>query len=66
MSYNRKITEYALLPNGAFPVDARSHFESLLEANRVNTDFAEERNHKSWIRQSLEKNEIRGYISFLN
>lgn len=35
MSYNRKITEYALLPNGAFPVDARSHFESLAEANDV-------------------------------
>lgn len=35
MSYNRKITEYALLPNGAFPLDARSHFESLLEANNV-------------------------------
>ena len=35
MSYNRKITEYALLPNGAFPVDARSHFESFAEANDV-------------------------------
>lgn len=35
MSYNRKITEYALLPNGAFPVDARSHFESLAEANDI-------------------------------
>ena len=32
MSYNRKITEYALLPNGAFPLDARSHFKSLAEA----------------------------------
>ena len=35
MSYNRKITEYALLPNGAFPLDPRSHFESLAEANDV-------------------------------
>lgn len=35
MSYNRKITEYALLPNGAFPLDPRSHFESLVEANDV-------------------------------
>ena len=35
MSYNRKITEYALLPNGAFPVDARSHFENFAEANDV-------------------------------
>ena len=35
MSYNRKITEYALLPNGAFPLDARSHFKSLAEAYKT-------------------------------
>ncbi len=35
MSYNRKITEYALLPNGAFPVDARSHFKSFAEAYKT-------------------------------
>ena len=35
MSYNRKITEYALLPNGAFPLDARSHFESFAEAYKT-------------------------------
>ena len=26
MKYSKKITEYALLPNKAFPLDARSHF----------------------------------------
>lgn len=35
MSYNRKITEYALLPNGAFPLDARSHFKSFAEAYKT-------------------------------
>ena len=35
MSYNRKITEYALLPNGAFPLDARSHFKSFAQANQA-------------------------------
>lgn len=31
-TYNRKFTEYALLPNGAYPLDARSHFGDFAEA----------------------------------
>ena len=38
-SYNRKVTEYALLPNGAYPLDARSHFKDFIEAyNKVSAD----------------------------
>lgn len=32
MSYNRKLTDYALLPTRAFPLDARSHFENFAVA----------------------------------
>lgn len=32
MSYNRKLTDYALLPTRAFPLDARSHFENFAAA----------------------------------
>lgn len=28
---DNKLTEYAFLPNGAYPLDARSHFENLKE-----------------------------------
>ena len=31
-TYNRKFTEYALLPKGAYPLDARSHFKDFVEA----------------------------------
>lgn len=32
MSYNRKLTDYALLPIRAFPLDARSHFKNFAVA----------------------------------
>ena len=38
-SYNRKVTEYALLPNGAYPLDARSHFKDFIEAyNKISAN----------------------------
>lgn len=35
MVFNKKTTEYALYPDGAYPIDARSHFESFKEANET-------------------------------
>lgn len=38
MKYSKKITEYALLPNKAFPLDARSHFVDVNTAIKAITD----------------------------
>lgn len=37
MKYSKKITEYALLPNKAFPLDARSHFVDVSTAIKAIT-----------------------------
>lgn len=37
MKYSKKITEYALLPNKAFPLDARSHFVDINTAIKAIT-----------------------------
>lgn len=36
-NYNLKITDYALQPNRAIPLDGRSHFSSFGEANETIT-----------------------------
>lgn len=39
MAYSKKTVEYALSPDGAYPIDARSHFESFADAySAINYD----------------------------
>ena len=68
MSYNRKITEYALLPNGAFPLDARSHFKSLAEAYKtvIQAEVSTVETHLQMFVEDLQHQqvELQAYTSF--
>ena len=35
MSYNIKLSDYALLPKKSIPLDARSHFPNFAQANKA-------------------------------